>query len=111
MRRRKLDARTLSPTSEDLRDEATLTLPIEGLTCASCVGRVERAIRQVPGVVDVSVHLATERDEVVCKDGNAHPGAVADAAFPAGYVQGSNKTDLSVRRKTAETRIGRQDSR
>ncbi len=38
----------------------SLQLAIEGMTCASCVGRVEKALRQVPGVLDVSVNLATE---------------------------------------------------
>ncbi|MCB2039227.1 MAG: heavy-metal-associated domain-containing protein [Ottowia sp.] len=40
--------------------EAVL-LPIEGVACASCVGRVERALKPVPGVLDASVDLATER--------------------------------------------------
>jgi len=36
------------------------TLPIEGMSCASCVGRVEKALAAVPGVFDVQVNLATE---------------------------------------------------
>jgi len=36
-------------------------LAIEGMTCASCVGRVERALRTVPGVTAARVNLATER--------------------------------------------------
>src|SRR5512141_1275014 len=35
-------------------------LKVEGMTCASCVARVEKALRKVPGVVDASVNLATE---------------------------------------------------
>ena len=42
----------------------TLDLPIQGMTCASCAGRVERALRAVPGVAAVAVNLATERAEV-----------------------------------------------
>ena len=42
----------------------TLTLPVEGMTCASCVGRVERALRAVPGVVQATVNFPTERAEV-----------------------------------------------
>lgn len=38
-----------------------LSLPIEGMTCASCVGRVERALTAVPGVQTAAVNLATER--------------------------------------------------
>ncbi len=42
----------------------TVDLPIEGMTCASCVGRVEGALAGVEGVCDVSVNLATERATV-----------------------------------------------
>lgn len=37
------------------------TLPIAGMTCASCVQRVERRLQKVLGVTDVSVNLASER--------------------------------------------------
>ncbi|ALK97714.1 metal ABC transporter ATPase [Massilia sp. WF1] len=42
----------------------TVSLSISGMTCASCVGRVERALNKVPGVTGVSVNLATERAQV-----------------------------------------------
>ncbi|KAF1018908.1 MAG: Copper-exporting P-type ATPase [Paracidovorax wautersii] len=42
----------------------SLDLSVGGMTCASCVGRVERALRQVPGVVDATVNLATESARV-----------------------------------------------
>ncbi|MEJ6022133.1 heavy metal translocating P-type ATPase [Ramlibacter sp. PS4R-6] len=48
-------------------DTATLTpirLSIEGMTCASCVARVEKALRKVPGVSEAEVNLATETAEV-----------------------------------------------
>ncbi len=38
-----------------------ISLPVEGMTCASCVARVEKAIKKVEGVKDVSVNLATEK--------------------------------------------------
>jgi len=44
---------------------ATISLPIEGMTCASCVGRVEAALTKVEGVGKVSVNLATERADIV----------------------------------------------
>ena len=43
----------------------TLQLPIAGMTCASCVGRVEKALRAVPGVLSADVNLASESASVV----------------------------------------------
>ncbi|NUN61998.1 MAG: cation-translocating P-type ATPase [Burkholderiaceae bacterium] len=48
---------TSTPTPSELH---ALDLSIGGMTCASCVGRVERALRKVPGVQDAAVNLATE---------------------------------------------------
>jgi len=61
----------------------TIDLTVEGMTCASCVGRVERAIRAVPGVVDASVNLATGRARV---RGEAGAEAVAEAIAATGYA-------------------------
>ena len=41
-----------------------ITLPITGMTCASCVRRIEKALAKVDGVQDASVNLATERAKV-----------------------------------------------
>ena len=38
-----------------------VSLTITGMTCASCVGRVERALKKTPGVLDATVNLATEK--------------------------------------------------
>ncbi|WP_026437669.1 cation-translocating P-type ATPase [Acidovorax sp. JHL-9] len=54
----------------------TLDLGIGGMTCASCVGRVERALRKVPGVQDATVNLATESARIVY-------GVPPDATGPA----------------------------
>ena len=42
------------------------SFPVEGMTCASCVLRVEKAIAAVPGVESASVNLATERADGLC---------------------------------------------
>ena len=44
-----------------LTPDHRLSLPVEGMTCASCVGRVERALQAVPGVKTAGVNLATDR--------------------------------------------------
>nr|WP_279379364.1 heavy metal translocating P-type ATPase [Sphingosinicella humi] len=82
-------------------------MPIEGMTCASCVGRVERAIRQVPGVSNVAVNLATERAEVTFDDEDSDIGTVAEAVFKAGYMPGSKTTELLVTGMTCASCVGR----
>ena len=67
-------------------DLATMevALQVEGMTCASCVGRVEKALMKVPGVASVSVNLATERATVQALP--SVPGAALRAAVEkAGY--------------------------
>lgn len=46
------------PETTDLR---RLSVGVQGMTCASCVGRVERALKNVEGVEEASVNLATEK--------------------------------------------------
>ncbi len=58
---------------------------ISGMTCASCVSHVERAIKAVPGVVDVSINLAIERAHVRAYAGLVPAGAVETAVEKAGY--------------------------
>jgi Cu+-exporting ATPase len=61
-------------------------LAIEGMSCASCVGRVERALRAVPGVLDASVNLAAARASVRLLAGGAPPSALIAAVERAGYA-------------------------
>jgi Cu+-exporting ATPase len=63
----------------------TLTLPVEGMTCASCVGRVEKALNRTDGVTNASVNLATEQAEVTYDPAVTDAGAVAEAIERAGY--------------------------
>ncbi|NJN19501.1 MAG: heavy-metal-associated domain-containing protein [Oscillochloris sp.] len=41
-----------------------ITLPVTGMTCASCVRRVEKAVQKLPGVASAGVNLATEQAEI-----------------------------------------------
>ncbi|MCW5746329.1 MAG: copper ion binding protein, partial [Alphaproteobacteria bacterium] len=65
---------------------SVLNLVIEGMTCASCVGRVERALAQVPGVQSASVNLASERARVtVLASAETVLPALLAAVDAAGY--------------------------
>ena len=65
-------------------ETSTIELPIAGMTCASCAGRVERALTKVPGVAQVSVNLASERAHVQWL-GQLDPAVLVDAVSQAGY--------------------------
>ncbi len=62
-----------------------VALRVEGLSCASCVGRAEAALRGVPGVLSASVNLANETAQVEVLDGAAAPERLAAALTEAGY--------------------------
>ncbi|MGY3174672.1 Cu+-exporting ATPase [Pseudomonas sp. TE12234] len=62
----------------------SLELSIDGMTCASCVGRVERALNKVPGVKSVSVNLANERAHLELL-GQIDPQSLLAAVTKAGY--------------------------
>ena len=62
-----------------------LTLPIEGMHCASCVARVENALRNVPGVVEASVNFALETASVSFTPDQATPANLVEAVRKVGY--------------------------
>ncbi len=71
----------------------TTQLKISGMGCASCVGRVETALRDAPGVTDASVNFATETAQVT------HEGSVgdlADALTNAGYPAATRQATLKI---------------
>ena len=82
------------------------SLPIEGMTCASCVARVERALLKLPGVAEASVNLATEAATVRA---NASVG-LADlqtAVEKAGYTVGERSVTLAIDGMTCASCVSR----
>ncbi|MDP3854926.1 heavy metal translocating P-type ATPase [Phenylobacterium sp.] len=82
----------------------TVELKVDGMTCASCVGRVERALRGVPGVLAAEVNLATERASVRVLEGSAGTLALTAAVASAGYEAkpvGETTPDLTDRERAA----------
>ncbi|BBP63100.1 copper-translocating P-type ATPase [Pseudomonas sp. Cab53] len=67
-----------------MSESSTFDLPISGMTCASCAGRVERALSKVAGVNSVSVNLANERAHLEL-NGQVDPQILVDAVRRAGY--------------------------
>ncbi len=61
-------------------------LRIQDMSCASCVGKVERVIQNIPGVVDASVNLATQMARIRYVDGLASPEDISDRVTEAGFA-------------------------
>src|SRR3954469_18562064 len=72
-----MDSSTTAPT--------TLDLGVSGMTCASCVNRVERALKKVPGVSDAVVNLATESARVTYAPAEDMEAQIRRAVRNAGY--------------------------
>ena len=85
-------------------------LPIEGMTCASCVARLERALAKVPGVAAASVNLASETASVIATPGAATPAlaqALVQAVQRAGYEVHASEQRLAVTGMTCASCVGR----
>ncbi len=90
----KIPAKTpaaLVPVAPDAVSGEAL-LPIEGMTCASCVGRVERALKKVPGVETANVNLATENASVTFDPALVDLLKLREAVEKSGYKVGTMAT-------------------
>ncbi|MGH8804144.1 MAG: heavy metal translocating P-type ATPase [Polaromonas sp.] len=80
-------------------------LPIAGMTCASCAGRVERALQKVPGVRRASVNLATEQARI--EAANTELPALIEAVEGAGCQVPSQRLELAIDGMTCASCVGR----
>ncbi|HSC83472.1 MAG TPA: heavy metal translocating P-type ATPase, partial [Pseudomonas sp.] len=83
----------------------TFDLPIRGMTCASCAGRVERALAQVPEVQQSSVNLASERARVLAPAERF--GELLSAIEKAGYQVPLQRLELAIDGMTCASCVGR----
>lgn len=65
--------------------EKEVTIPISGMTCASCVAHIEKAISKLEGTKTVSVNLSTEKAHVVYDSGQTRISEIKQAVIDAGY--------------------------
>jgi len=102
-----VDISILTQTLNDVGYPAVVeevTLEIESMTCASCVGRVEKALKAGSGVLNASVNLATETALVRYAAGAISPSEIAALASNAGYTAKAKSADRTDKadRKAAE---------
>ena len=96
----------LAPAASPPAAAHAQALAIEGMSCASCVGRVEKALAAVPGVTQASVNLATEVAKI--SSDTPIPLATLQAAVEkAGYSVAQREIDLNVAGMTCASCVGR----
>ncbi|RUA19627.1 MAG: heavy metal translocating P-type ATPase, partial [Chloroflexi bacterium] len=78
------------------KDIIKINLPVEGMTCAACVGHVENALKGVPGVVDASVNLGTEKASVEFDPAQVRFQVIEEAVSGAGYKLGTQSASLNI---------------
>ncbi|MCK4204224.1 copper-translocating P-type ATPase [Brucella pituitosa] len=87
-------------------ENTSFAIPVEGMSCASCVSSIEKAVAKVPGVEKVLVNLATERADVTFKAAPDMP-AVIDAIRKAGYDVPSRSADLAIEGMTCASCVSK----
>lgn len=75
---------------------AQITIPVQGMTCASCVNHVGRALKKVPGVADAQVNLATEKATVFFAEEAVPLAQLVSAIAEAGYRVPTESTTLNI---------------
>ncbi|HKG20158.1 MAG TPA: heavy metal-associated domain-containing protein, partial [Candidatus Limnocylindrales bacterium] len=75
---------TQSPSATS-PEAVEIALPVDGMTCASCVNRIERFLRKTPGVEQANVNLATEVATIRYLPALAGRAELAGAIEAAGY--------------------------
>ena len=78
------------------KDIIKISLPVEGMTCAACVGHVENALKGVPGVVEASVNLGTEKASVEFDPAEVRFQVLGEAVSGAGYKLGTQSASLNI---------------
>ncbi len=83
-----------------------VVIPVAGMTCASCVAHIEKAVGKLPGVTSVSVNLATEKADVHYEPSTVRIGAIKKAIVDAGYtpleIEAGTAADADAERKARE---------
>ncbi len=87
----------------------SVPLSVQGMSCASCVGRVDRALAAVPGVSNVSVNLATECAVVTADDVSNISGAV-QALQELGYPARTTRAHFHVNAMSCASCVGRVEN-
>lgn len=87
------------------KDSSSLQFGVVGMTCASCVGRVEKALLGVSGVEQVNVNLATEKVQLTAT--KVSWSQLSEAVTKAGYHMTTTRINLNITGMTCASCVGR----
>ena len=91
-----------------MADARSLNLPIEGLSCASCVGRAERTLRALPQIAAADVNLATARGTIRFVEAGA-PAAAAQALIAAGFNVPATTREIEIQGLSCASCVARTE--
>src|SRR5829696_8852415 len=94
-------------TTNEKERLARVTIPVTGMTCASCVRRVEQALSKKEGVAEASVNFAAEKTSVVYDPAATNPDVLVKAIRDAGYGADVRETTFGVTGMTCASCVGR----
>ncbi len=97
----------MNPVAKSQAELKSISLPVEGMTCASCVGRVERVLGGLVGISSASVNLTTEKASIVYDPNDTGPAAIAKAIEKTGFSVPAASVELSVGGMTCASCVAR----
>ncbi|HER25939.1 MAG TPA: heavy metal translocating P-type ATPase, partial [Rhodospirillales bacterium] len=86
---------------------AQVTLPIEGMTCATCAARIEKVVNKLPGIDSATVNLATEQAHVSFDDAAVGAAQIVAAITKAGFTVPPSSHQLAITGMTCASCVGR----
>jgi len=84
-----------------------ISLPVEGMTCATCAARIEKVVGKLPGIETASVNLASEHADVTFDPGAVSSADIADAIHRAGFKVPDRTYELAITGMTCASCVGR----
>ncbi len=97
-------------TRSALENQAATTLAVDGMSCAACASRVERALNAVPGVASATVNFALARADVAFDPHRVTTDAMANAVRAAGYGVETTRVSLDIGGMTCANCAGRVEA-
>ncbi|MEW9668069.1 heavy metal translocating P-type ATPase [Ammoniphilus sp. 3BR4] len=92
---------------QDAQQLEKVTLPVEGMTCAACVNRIEKVLNKVDGVQEANVNIANEKASITFDPNKTNIDAIMQKIEGIGYKVPGSKLELAVEGMTCAACVNR----